>query len=58
MIFSMRTGDEKTTMQGSINELQLFSCSYNPEKRNETKCPVSVKAYMLLNIFINSLFIQ
>ncbi|XP_014254768.1 vacuolar protein sorting-associated protein 13 isoform X2 [Cimex lectularius] len=38
--FKWRISGSHQTVSGSINDLQLFSCCYNPEKRKSTKIPI------------------
>ncbi|XP_073984515.1 vacuolar protein sorting 13C isoform X2 [Rhodnius prolixus] len=38
--FKLRTSGSHQVVSGSLNDFQLFSCCYNPLRRQETKVPV------------------
>lgn len=37
---SMKMCGEYQNIRGTINDLQLYTCSYNPNRRKDTTCPV------------------
>nr|XP_024214793.1 vacuolar protein sorting-associated protein 13 isoform X2 [Halyomorpha halys] len=40
LIIAANLGNDKSLISGSLTDLQLFTCCYNPAKRSQTKAPV------------------